>query len=146
MSKTKNEQKAFVINSLVGLYFISFIGKDVNWQGLVIGETESAWICQLFSWVVGEPTDTCPADVITLDASYADRLVLRNYREGDRIMLRGVRRQVRKLMSEKKIPIAKRRKLPIITDGENVLWIPTLAAADKIKSSNGGVSLAYYKK
>lgn len=95
--------------------------------------------------IVGDPTGVDSADTITIDASYADRLVLRNYREGDRILLRGLHRQVRKLMSEKKIPLAERRRLPILTDGENILWIPTLAAADKVRSMQG-ITLTYYKK
>lgn len=95
--------------------------------------------------ILGESTDGVPSDTITLDAVYGGNLILRNYREGDRILLRGVRRQVRKLMSEKKIPLSERRRLPIVTDGENILWIPTLAAADKVKSAHG-VTLSYYKK
>jgi len=95
--------------------------------------------------IVGDADGVDSSDSITIDASYAHRLVLRNYREGDRIVLRGVRRQVRKLMSEKRLPLTERRRLPIITDGENILWIPTLAAADKVKSPRG-LTITYYKK
>lgn len=95
--------------------------------------------------VAGSSPESDSADSVTLDASYAHRLVLRNYREGDRIMLHGVCRQLRKLMSEKKIPLAERCRLPIVTDGENILWIPTVAATDKVRSMQG-ISLTYYKK
>ena len=95
--------------------------------------------------VVGSTAETDSADSITVDASYAHRLVLRNYREGDKILLRGLHRQLRKLFSEKKIPVSERRSLPIVTDGENIPWIPTLAAADRVKSHRG-ITLTYYKK
>lgn len=89
-------------------------------------------------------SDALADDLITLDEKYAGCLFVRNYREGDKIILRGKHHQVRKLMSEKKLPVPRRRTLPLITDGENILWIPTVAAADGVRARKG-LDLLYYK-
>lgn len=42
-------------------------------------------------------------------------------------------KKVKKLISEKKIPLNIRKKLPILVCGDEILWIPTVAICDRIK-------------
>lgn len=50
---------------------------------------------------------------------------------GDRLLLRGVNRSVKKLFSECKIPIALRANLPLFCDDIGVLGIPFVGVADR---------------
>ena len=61
-----------------------------------------------------------------------DRLRLRTRREGDRILSRGMHKSVKKLMCDKKCPRAVRDMLPMLTCGDDILWIPTVETADGV--------------
>ncbi len=60
------------------------------------------------------------------------QLYARPRREGDRILIRGMHRSVKKLISEKAshIELSKRRALPVICCGEEIVWVPFLDVAD----------------
>jgi tRNA(Ile)-lysidine synthase len=60
------------------------------------------------------------------------QLYARPRREGDRILIRGMHRSVKKLISEKAshIELSKRRSLPVICCGEEIVWVPFLDATD----------------
>lgn len=60
------------------------------------------------------------------------RLSVRSRKAGDRILIRGIHRSLRTLLNEKKIPVEIRKKLPIVTLGDEILWIPNVAARDGI--------------
>lgn len=57
-------------------------------------------------------------------------IVARNRRPGDKIPYLGVNKDVRRLMSEKKIPPFLRKQIPILCDGHGVLAIPLVATRD----------------
>lgn len=57
-------------------------------------------------------------------------LYLRPRHEGDRILLGGMHRRVRKLQNERGIPPALRDRLPLLCDGEGVLWVPGVGLRD----------------
>lgn len=59
-------------------------------------------------------------------------LSVRSRKAGDRILIRGIHRSLRTLLNEKKIPVEARKKLPIVTSGDEILWIPSVAARDGI--------------
>ena len=60
------------------------------------------------------------------------QLYARPRREGDKILIRGMHRSVKKLISEKAshLELSKRRSLPVICCGEEIVWVPFLDVAD----------------
>lgn len=58
----------------------------------------------------------------------------RSRREGDTILTKGMHKRVKKLLNEKNIPISDRSNLPFLVSNEEILWIPTVAACDTVKS------------
>ncbi len=63
-----------------------------------------------------------------------DDACFRSRKEGDSILVCGMHKKVKKLLNEKRIPLELREKLPILTSNKEILWIPTVAACDGIKS------------
>ena len=58
-------------------------------------------------------------------------------REGDRILLRGMHRSVRRLMREAGIPLSDRTRLPMLCTDEEILWVPYVGARDGIAAEHG---------
>ena len=57
-------------------------------------------------------------------------LILRTKKEGDCYFYGGVRRKLKKLFIDKKIPKSKRSYIPIIADDSGILWIPGFPLRD----------------
>lgn len=57
-------------------------------------------------------------------------VVLRSRHEGDKIVMGGMRKSVKKLMCDKKIPLDERYRIPIICDDEGILAIPFIGVRD----------------
>ena len=72
------------------------------------------------------------------------QLYARARREGDRILIRGMHRSIKKLISEKAshVELSKRRALPVICHGEEIVWVPFLEVADGWKGNK--LSLNYF--
>ncbi len=73
-----------------------------------------------------------------------ERLHARPRREGDRILIGGMHRSVKKLISEKAshIELSKRRSLPVVCSGDETVWVPFLGVADGWDGDD--LSLTYY--
>ena len=56
----------------------------------------------------------------------------RSRHEGDRLLLHGVNRSVKKLFSEKKIAVSLRQMIPVIFDDSGILCIPHVAVSDRV--------------
>ena len=67
------------------------------------------------------------AELISADAHFRPR------REGDTILSGKMNKKVKKLMSEKKISLDMRKKLPILISNDKILWIPSVAISDKVR-------------
>lgn len=80
-------------------------------------------------------------DTLTFDIIIpydADRpLWLRSREDGDRILLRGMHRKIRKLQNERGIPAHWRTRLPLLCDGEDVLWAPGIGLRDGAIQTSG---------
>ena len=63
-----------------------------------------------------------------------DTLHWRTRREGDRILMRGMHRSVRRLMREAKLSLADRASLPILCRGEEILWVPFVGVRDGVEA------------
>ena len=59
---------------------------------------------------------------------------LRPRREGDVIFTDKMNKKAKKLISEKKIPLEMRNILPILVSKNEILWIPSVAVCDKVKT------------
>lgn len=57
-------------------------------------------------------------------------LYFRPRREGDTVMRNGVKRQLRRLLREAGVPNALRDALPLLCDGEGILWTPFVGFRD----------------
>lgn len=76
-------------------------------------------------------------------------LCARSRSDGDRYLFGGMTRKVKKLLSEKKIPLEKRDTLPIIESEGNIVWIPGFPVCDLFSSKNNENSqqiAIYYMK
>lgn len=67
--------------------------------------------------------------------------------EGDAIVCRGMTKKLKKLMNEKKIPLRERVSIPIICDGEGVIYVPLCAVSDRaLPTKDGDHYISIYKK
>ncbi len=60
--------------------------------------------------------------------------------DGDTVCVRKINKKIKKLYNEKKIPLAERKRLPLLVLGDEILWIPGIAVCDRLKEDiiNGG--------
>jgi tRNA(Ile)-lysidine synthase len=81
---------------------------------------------------------------VWLDERFAaSRLEARRWREGDRVRPAGLdgRKKLQDIFVDAKVPAAERRRRPVICDGLNILWVPTLALAEGAAASPGARSV-----
>lgn len=57
-------------------------------------------------------------------------------REGDVITYGKMNKKVKKLMSEKKLPLSQRYSLPLLVSADNVLWVPSVALSDTARNAS----------
>jgi tRNA(Ile)-lysidine synthase len=83
-----------------------------------------------------------------LNVNCYNDLFARNRRAGDLIRNGGMSKKVKKLLCDKKIPADIRDYLPIITNGDEIVYIPNCALADKAKahSEDKTILITIYKK
>ena len=60
-------------------------------------------------------------------------LYLRCRQEGDRYVSGGMTRNIKKLLCDAKIPLAKRASLPVLCDDNGILYVPYLPISDRAK-------------
>ena len=65
--------------------------------------------------------------------SVCGSLYLRHREEGDRYMIGGLTRRIKKMLCDAKIPLEKRAALPILCDELGILYVPYLSVADRAK-------------
>ena len=67
-------------------------------------------------------------ELISSDAHFRPRC------EGDVIFAGKMNKKIKKLMSEKKVSLKERNKLPLLVSNNEILWIPSVAVCDRIKA------------
>ena len=78
-------------------------------------------------------------DTVVLFGEWEDlqkELVWRNRREGDVILRGKMHRQVRRLWAERGIPTEVRQALPLLCQGEDIVWVPFVGMSDELKEKN----------
>lgn len=74
-------------------------------------------------------------DQISVNLPEPAKLCWRPMRDGDEILRGGMHRKVRKLYAESGIPANLRRVLPLLCNGESILWVPFVGASDGVKNA-----------
>lgn len=62
-------------------------------------------------------------------------LFWRSYRAGDRLLQGGMHKKLRRLYGEAQIPIRWRARLPLLCDGEGIVWAPFVGGRDGLEMS-----------
>ena len=76
-------------------------------------------------------------------------LTLRPRKEGDRILMGGMHKSIKKLMCDRKIPLDERCRIPIICDGNDIVAVPFIGVSDvysakKEKSRDDIMTVTFY--
>jgi tRNA(Ile)-lysidine synthase len=66
--------------------------------------------------------------IFDVDAIAGQQIVARNFRAGDRIAPLGIRghRKLKEVFIDRKVPVARRAIWPLVTSGDEILWVPGL--------------------
>lgn len=102
-----------------------FEGKIITEQGIIIN-------------IERNPADKRKISPFSVDI--AAELVMsgahfRPRREGDVIFCGKMNKKIKKLMSEKKLPLSLRNSLPLLVSDEEILWVPSVALCDRAKKT-----------
>lgn len=76
-------------------------------------------------------------------AKICGSLVARRRRPEDKIRINGINKSIKKLLCDKKIPLDVRYRLPMICDGADVVAVPHLATADKLRTKKDGLKIEF---
>ncbi|MBR5453888.1 MAG: tRNA lysidine(34) synthetase TilS [Clostridia bacterium] len=80
-----------------------------------------------------------------------DNLYLRTRRPGDSYRARGITKSLKKMMSERGTELSLRDQLPVICDGEGIIWVPGFPVCDRVypkeneKKNAVTVLVAFYR-
>lgn len=70
-------------------------------------------------------------------ASVSGGIYVRSRREGDRITVRGISKNVKKCFIDKKIPAPMRASVPVFCDEAGIIYIPYIGVCDRVYPSKG---------
>ncbi len=73
-------------------------------------------------------------------------LSLRNKRDGDSYCYGGITRKLKKLFSDKKIPVSERAKIPVIADEKGIVWVPGFGVRDDAPEEKTNKWIAIYRR
>ena len=109
----------------------------------------TSFISQINAEIIIEKTQSRPniykkSIQISFDSAKINgKLILRSRNEGDRILLYGMHKSVKKLMCDKKIPVSLRARIPMICDDEGIVAIPFIGVCDRarVKKNDGNANI-----
>jgi tRNA(Ile)-lysidine synthase len=82
------------------------------------------------------PVDPAGPELATLDASaLGEELVVRTWREGDRIRPLGMEgtKTLQDLFTDRKVPRSLRHQLPVVAAGDRVAWVAGVAVSEDFR-------------
>lgn len=71
-------------------------------------------------------------------------LFVRSKRDGDSYVSGGMTRKLKKLFNDRGFDERTRRTLPILCDGDGIIWVPGFQPADRARAGDGGTITVYY--
>ena len=81
---------------------------------------------------------------IGIDDKIKNNLYVRNREAGDRIVIGGHHRRLKKLLCDAGVPLRRRDRLPVVCDGDGVVWVPGFPARDGAAAKDGkGITITY---
>lgn len=80
---------------------------------------------------------------ISSDRIYGS-LSVRNRREGDSLLSCGMHKKIKKLMCDRKLPLPLRNRLPLLEDGQGILWVPSIALRDGAADGKEALTFTLY--
>lgn len=83
------------------------------------------------------PPERSVNDPLSLDVDCSlidENTYFRSKAEGDTVFCGRMNKKIKKLINEKKIPLEMRKKLPLLVKKDEILWIPSVAVCDRIKT------------
>ncbi|MGZ5347390.1 MAG: tRNA lysidine(34) synthetase TilS [Solirubrobacterales bacterium] len=85
-----------------------------------------------------------PAEALLDPASLSDTLVVRSWRDGDRMRPVGLggSKSLQDLFTDRKVPRSVRRALPVVTSGGRVAWIAGVAVSEEFAAAPGAAEAA----
>jgi tRNA(Ile)-lysidine synthase len=105
--------------------------------------------CRFGSWEVRADLREAPeadgADIAILDpAALTERLVVRSWRDGDRMRPLGLggTKSLQDLFTDRKVPRSLRRTLPVVTSGDRIAWIAGVAVSEEFAAPPGSAEAA----
>jgi tRNA(Ile)-lysidine synthase len=101
--------------------------------------------CRFGGWEVTANLVTGPVEVASPDTAVLDpeslsrRLLVRAWREGDRMQPLGLQgtKSLQDLFTDRKVPRSLRRTLPVVTSGERIAWIAGVAVSEEFAAASG---------
>ncbi len=73
---------------------------------------------------------------VCINDKIINNLFVRNRRESDVYLIRGHHRKLKKLMCDAKIPARKRDRIPVVCDGEGIVWVPGFPVRDGLSAKD----------
>ncbi|MBO5715365.1 MAG: tRNA lysidine(34) synthetase TilS [Clostridia bacterium] len=110
---------------------------DVAFDPIPFGEGNIDTKCGVTIKIEKNPTQKLTKNPLSLDVKceLLDQTAhFRARNEGDVIFVGKMNKKAKKLISEKKIPLDVRNVLPILVSKNEILWIPSVAVCDRIKT------------
>ena len=83
---------------------------------------------------------------IGIDDKIKNTLYVRNREDGDRIVIGGHHRRLKKLLCDAGVPQKKRDRLPVVCDGEGVVWVPGFPVRDGAAAEEGNEITITYRE
>ena len=77
-----------------------------------------------------------PSDIID------NGLFVRSKKDGDSYIFGGITRKLKKLFNDRKIPPSLRQHIPVVADGNGIVWVPGFRVRDGL-SLNGSAYIAF---
>ena len=86
-------------------------------------------------------------EVIDFNLITEQKLVLGNWKEGDKIRPLGLKghKKVSDLLTEAKIPLHRKRRYPVLRSGDEILWVCGIRLNDKYKVTDGTKEVLHLK-
>jgi tRNA(Ile)-lysidine synthase len=101
--------------------------------------------CRFGGWEVraelraGPVRPSDPDEALLDPTALGDALVVRSWRDGDRVRPVGLggTKSLQDLFTDQKIPRSLRRELPVVTSGERIAWIAGVAVSEEFAAERG---------
>ena len=108
--KIQTDFSEYTLDNHINGVIISYIEKDILKAAELCGRGKS--------------------EIVRFDR-YAGELYSRRRRDGDTVRVNGMTKKLKELFRAANVPVMTRDTLPLLCDGEGILWVPGVVRADR---------------